>query len=181
MAYRFPSDPVEAFPPEVPHYQQEALPLINCTSRAGGYNPTRVYISGQIKEQFDPHPQVDPVIALFYSNENIRRLQDETARAGLGRPRPQSFKPYMDLAMQNERGVGNASCIPNYKETIHEHIEGLNARTLQMVRSNMQNTKFGYEQFYRDISMRRIPEYQKMRPLGYTEDTLIHPYYNSLQ
>lgn len=182
-AYRFPSDPVSFVPPEVPQYQDEPLPLMSATSREDGYNPSRVFISGQVRERFDPHPEVDPIMLAFYSPENVRLIQDALRRAGLGTPRPWSLKPYMDQAIRYERGVYNPNCVPDYAGAIRRQIETLNHRVVHMVRPIMEATKFGFEQYYRDINMRRLPEYPHMQPPAEDRgsDGVLHPYYYSLQ
>lgn len=185
-AYRFPvTAPSRPCPAEVPAYQKCNLPLRAATSRAGGYNPTRVHISGHVKEQFDPHPAVDPVIYLFYHPENIARIQQTLKDRGLGYASAQSLQQYMDRAMQHNRGLFHQDCHGDregYLRRVAEHIKMLNAYVADMVRPIMESTKFGYESYYRDITMRRFPDHPQMRPANakLRDQSLIHPYYYSM-
>lgn len=169
---------------ENPHYQKFPLHLITGCSRAGGYNPTRVHIDGHIKEQFDPHPELSAVSAAVYSNANIRRLQSLIAAAGFGYVRPFSLKPYLDYAMRYDRGVFNPDCYMNSSDlgrTVDEQVEAVNGRALMMIRPILESTKFGLENYYKDISRHSFPDNPIASPFfNRKSDTLIFPYYNSL-
>ena len=163
--------------------QTQTLPLRYCTSRANSYNPTRVYINGiNGREQFNPHPEIDPVMYRFYSDTNVKRIQDECEKRNWGRPAPWSLRYYMDLALQFDRGQFNVTCVPNYQALLDEFIETLNKRVMAIIQPYIVANKFGYQQYLRDINqMRNIPEYPEYAQAKNRDAPVVHPYYYSLE
>lgn len=162
----------------------QSLPMRVCTRREDGYNPTRVYINGMFREQFNPHPEIDPVMALFYSPANIAKIQDMCEHKGLGRPSAQGLRYYQDIILTIDRGQFNACCVPNYPQLIHEFVDNLNRNVMAMIEPYMTATKFGYEQYYRDINqMRNIPDYPVGSADGSRKNTipLEFSYYSNLE
>jgi hypothetical protein len=133
-------------------------------------------------EKFDPHPQTPVSQYKFYSAENVRKIQQMCVDAGLGLPRPWSLKPYMDQVFSYNAGIYNVDCIPDYNQYIDEHVEALNNMLLLNIRPRMQATKAGFQQYYRDINTRRIPDNPVSVPVGYKtkSQTIINPYYYSM-
>ena len=125
------------------------------------------------------------MIYLFYGEENVARIQKTLQERGLGYASAQSLRQYMDRAMQHNRGLFNQDCFPTraaYLKTVAEHIKMLNAYVADMVKPIMESTKFGYESYYRDITMRRFPDHPQMRPSNakLRDQSLINPYYHSM-
>lgn len=181
-----PTCPVSVYPPYPPTgRQRKGLPQISPMSYSNpqGYNPCMTWYPDRSREQFDPHPEVSPVSYAFFSAENVAKLQRMCQEHGLGTPRPNSLLPFMMQALQFDRGVYNAACVPNILETTNEQVDALNHRVLLNIRPIMQATKFGFEQYYRDINqMRRIPDHPVLEPGNYSarSQTMVHPYYYSL-
>lgn len=149
------------------------------------YHPGLVSVPSQYKPQWEAlrENREQPLLeAAYYSHQNVQFLIAEMKRRGLGDPSVWSLKPYMDFALRQDRGAFNAACHPHQYRDMAEHIEALNGQVLAMVRPIAQASKFGYEQYYRDLNFRRIPDNPRARPNGYklNEDTLIHPYWDSL-
>ncbi len=162
----------------------EPVPMQPTTSRAGGYNPTRLYIGGQFKETWDVHPETDPIMYLFYSGENIARLQDECERRGMGRPGWRDLRYYQDLVLSEDRYQFNRECFRSeeeYMALIRECVATANENVIRRITPVINANRFGYQQFYLALNnIRNIPDHPVSGSARRSDIPLQFPYYNNL-
>ena len=126
------------------------------------YNPANVRVPLQTRfPQFDVHRELGPTLSRFYSQENTQYLLGQLKGYGYGSTRPQEIKPFMDLAASLYNGDSGLIPLSNrYRPSdVENAVQAMNRRVLDELENRLRVSRFGMEQYYRDIQYHRFPEY----------------------
>lgn len=148
-------------------------------------DPDRVYIPQNYGafETVRESRELSPPDAVFYSQENVSRLQAICEQNGFGRPTPWFLKPYMDMAVEQTRGEYNAMVYLSTLPSMQDYLARLNQFVINAAWPTMLGNCLGQSAYLRDITYRVISDNPADHEYGARRKDFFpdHPYWSSMQ